>query len=118
MAFISERELDIVSDKFINLMKYLGIVKSGDRTKHIAQSGDHYYSRQEFTSDMAGIWEPCLQIPRDVSKGDVIGWIYKFPELKKIEIKAPFGGLLLQVRHRQMVHIGTSLFSFGVEHSV
>lgn len=116
-ALISDAEIESATSGLIGLMKHIGVVTD----RHDEQSRFHdynFYIRKEFTSDVSGIWEPHLQIPQKISKDAVVGHIYRFPTLHKMEIKSPTEGMLLQIRHRQLVHTGTSLFSVGVTYEM
>lgn len=118
ISLISESDIKSVSDRLIKLMEHLKIMRSAQNGNqgHSSPVSFDYYVRREITSDVAGIWEPWLQILQKVSRGDAIGNVYQLPTLERIVIKSPVDGMLLQVRHRQLVHTGTSLFSIGLEY--
>ncbi|MHB2149623.1 succinylglutamate desuccinylase/aspartoacylase family protein [Calditrichota bacterium LG25] len=115
LPFITDREIDRVLNGLIRLTEYLGILPSKS-FKATKENNLPYFYRNEFTSDIAGYWEPEQRdILTSIKKGDVIGRIKTLPDFETKPIVAPFSGTLIQLRHRQLVGTGTSLFSIGTK---
>jgi len=113
LPFITDNEIDKVVNGFLKLMSHLGILQNVKTEEQ--EESFRYYHRHEITSDIAGYWEPNqINILQNVKKGDLIGEIRALPDLESEPIFSPLSGTLIQIRHRQLVGTGTSLFSIGI----
>jgi len=114
MPFISDNEIEKVVNGLISLIEYLGIIPK--KNKGNSDKLSNYFYRYEFTSEIAGYWEPQkYNLLSLIKEGDLVGIVKTFPHLKPKKIYAPVSGKLLQFRHRELVKTGSSLFSIGVE---
>ena len=110
LAFLTESEIDRAAQGLKQVAAHLGIIQaSNESPSEVAPA----YVREEVTSNDAGLWEPSVQLMREINIGDVIGTLQKLPDFQKQIIKSPSRGILVQCRHRQLVSTGTSLFSIG-----
>jgi len=114
LPFITEREINHVVNGVIRLMALLGIVTPKNRKAPNGKKLTLY--RNEITTDVAGLWEPRkLSLFTPIKAGDVIGEIRTIPEFTVELITAPISGTLIQLRHRQLVGTGSSIFSIGTK---
>ncbi len=110
LPFIKKDEIDSVVKGLISIIEYMGILPSKGNNRKLLSM----FYRNEYTSDIAGYWEPLENhLLKAVKKGDLIGEIKTFPYFERVPIYSTISGILLQVRHRALGNTGMSLFSIG-----
>ncbi len=116
LPFITERKINQVADGLINLMAHLGIVTAKNRKNTNSETETMKFYRNEITTDLAGFWEPRkLPLFTPIKEGDTIGEIRTLPDFEVHSVFSPISGTLIQLRHRQLVGTGSSIFSIGVK---
>lgn len=112
LPLLKYKDIDKASDGLLNLCASLGIT---DTDTKVVDNNIPIYIRKETTSDISGLWIPDekLEILKPLKKGQLIGKVVSLPNFKEENIYCPENGILLQYRVRQMINIGTSIFSIG-----
>ena len=72
-----------------------------------------FFLRTKINTRESGIFTPHINIFHKVKKGDVIGTITIFPEVKELLIHAPVDGIVMQLMHRGFVLIGEEIAALG-----
>jgi len=110
--YISDSDIDKVSNGIINVLNLMGIIESPIKKQKEKQRILSFYRKQVF-SDYTGIWEPEFCNFQFINKNTYIGKITTIPEFETIDIKSKAEGYLMNYRKRQFVSIGESIYSIG-----
>jgi predicted deacylase len=110
LQFITEAEIDDVAQGILRVAAHLGMIDYG---RIESEASVPAFTRSEVTANLSGLWEPQTSVMNFVESSTVLGAIVTLPEFNKVSVFAPYSGTILQVRHRQLVSTGTSLFSLG-----
>lgn len=110
LSLLSDSEIDRAADGLLRVAAYLGILKTSNNNP---SSISPAFTRQEITSDYAGLWKPNQTLMRTVEIGDEIGNITRLPDFQQEKIVSSASGILVQQRNYQLVGTGTALFSIG-----
>lgn len=111
LAYFADEEIQRAVQGIRNVMAYLGIIK--ENFGLISQSQAPAFTRHEFTSDHSGLWRPCVSLMENIEFGAKLGTLKVFPTFEEMPVFSSTSGTLIQIRPRQIVHTGQSLFSVG-----
>lgn len=112
LPLLNIKDIDKASNGLVNLAIHLGIIEGKIENLN---NNIPVFTRKETSSDLSGLWIPdeTLEVLKPVKKNQLIGKIVSLPDFKEENIYCPEEGILLQYRVRQMINIGTSIFSIG-----
>jgi predicted deacylase len=112
LALLPEADILRAAQGLLNVAAHLGII---DEVTVPGDSEIPALIRNETSSSLAGLWEPVggLTLMQDVKENELIGTVKTIPDFQEQKIFAGRAGTLMQIRHRQLVSTGSSLFSIG-----
>jgi len=110
LPLLTETDIADAAQGLTRVAAHLGIIDIPyERQSSVAPA----FMRQEFTTNDAGLWEPECRLMQELTIGDEIGTLRMLPDFQVQKILSPSEGILIQLRHRQLVSTGTGLFSIG-----
>lgn len=112
IMFITDEQIRRTAKGILNVASYMQILQEYSHPEMI-QEPQILSHRTVFTADVAGLWEPKVQIAQIVEPESCIGTLITLPNFDKQDIYADCSGILFQYRHCQHVATGSSLFSIG-----
>jgi predicted deacylase len=120
LSLIRDEELDTVVEGLFQVAVAMEIIAGPVKSHGQLPSA---FFRHEVTADEFGLWEPKEMekgLPRAIKRGAVVGTLRTLPYYKSKEVLSPFDfeGALIQCRRRQLVSVGSSLFSVGEKTSL
>jgi predicted deacylase len=113
IMFLTDKRIKRTSDGILNVANYMGILKESFFCPEMIHEPQILYQRKVFTADVAGLWEPRIQIAQAVERETRIGTLRTLHNFDKQDIYAACSGILFQYRNCQHVATGTSLFTIG-----
>jgi predicted deacylase len=110
LAFLTDTEINRAAKGLLRVAAYMGMLKPELESSFAPAPA---FTREEFRSETAGLWEPSRLLMQEIKPGEAIGILRTLPEFKSQTIYSPRLGILMQCRNRQLVATGASLFSIG-----
>jgi predicted deacylase len=109
---ILESEIQEAVDGLLNVAKSLGVLDG--KANYPTRAA---FVRKVKYADSAGIWIPTARLMSQVSIGEPIGELSSLDLTSSIDMLADENGILIQLRSKDLVDTGTSLFTIGIEDS-
>lgn len=109
LAFLPEAEIEKAAQGILNVIAFMGIIES----LYVSKCSIPAFTRNEFTSPSAGLWEPHVSLMQPIQTGMEIGTLKILPTFEEKKIYAPSSGILIQYCQRRLVATGDALFSLG-----
>ena len=105
----TEQEVAACIEDTFRIMSYLGIREEPFGIIRQMEINEAVYEKAEAD----GFWYPEITAGKKVCSGDCLGYFQKYPDEKRIEIRAKFDGVVLYYTTSMGVSVGESLVAYG-----
>lgn len=72
------------------------------------------YAAKYLYANESGLFEPVITPLKKVKTGQIIGYVYVFPEFKRAPVKCRENGIILTIRSKGIVRTGSKICSIGI----
>lgn len=108
ISLVTEKQIERVKKGIFNIFERFNQKEAEKRRKDTP-----IFRAKYLYSDQSGIFVPKVKPSEKIKKGKILGTLILLPEFQEILVRSPYGGVVLTVKPKEVVRLGSKIGSIG-----